>query len=106
MNKQQIELAIRTSNEKCLFTEEFAIGLSIRSMPLDKKGKKLKKEGVLKVFFFDAVTQKVISELALTSISARHLAQGLMKNVLQLEKDLKDTKPKKKVKQAKPHYTG
>jgi len=106
MNAQQIEVAIRTTNEKCLFAEEFAIGLSVRATPLDKKGKKVRKEGIVKIFFLDAATQKVVSEIALTSITAKSLAQGLMKNVMKLEKELASKKIAKKVKVSKPSYTG
>lgn len=106
MNAQQIELTIRTTNEKCLFAEEFAVGVSVRSAPIDKKGKRVRKEGILKIFFLDAATQKVVSEIALTSITAKTLANSLMQNVSNLEKDLASDKPRSKVVIAKPHYTG
>ena len=106
MNAQQIEVAIRTTKEKCLFAEEFAVGVSIRSTAIDKKGKKVRKEGIIKIFFLDAATQQVVSEIALTSITAKTLANALMKNVVNLEKDLANNKPRKKVKIVKPHYTG
>lgn len=106
MNAQQIEAAIRTTKEKCLFVDEFAVGVSVRSEALDKKGTKFRKEGIVKMFFLDAVTQKVISEIALNSITAKALASALMKNVSKLEKDLASQKPNKKSVAAKPHYTG
>lgn len=106
MNAQQIEAAIRTTKEKCLFAEEFAVGVSVRVAAIDKKGKKVRKEGIVKIFFLDAATQKVISEIALTSITAKALAEVLMKNVSNLEKDLANDKPRKKVAIDKPHYTG
>ncbi len=106
MNAQQIEAAIRTTKEKCLFAEEFAVGVSVRVAPLDKKGKRVRKEGMMKIFFLDAATQKVVSEIALTSITAKALAEALIKNVSNLEKDLANDKPRKKAEIIKPHYTG
>jgi hypothetical protein len=106
MNSQQIENAIRTTQEKCLFAEEFAVGTSVRTTPIDKKGTRVRKEGTIKIFFLDAATQKVLSEVALTSITAKALADTLFKNVSNLEKDLLDHKPRKPVKIVKPHYTG
>ncbi len=106
MNAQQIEAAIRTTNEKCLFAEEFAIGVSVRAARSDKKGKKVRKEGIIKIFFLDAATQKVVSEIALTSITAKTLAESLMKNVANLEKELCSNKIKKKAAVIKPSYTG
>lgn len=105
MNVQQIEHAIRSSKEKCLFAEEFAVGLSVRATNANKKGTKVKKEGIVKVFFLDAATQAVLSEIALTSITAKALADALMKNVNNLEKELASDKPKKVI-VSKPHYTG
>ena len=106
MNAQQIEAAIRTTREKCLFAEEFAVGSSVRVAAIDKKGKRVRKEGIVKIFFLDAATQKVVSEIALTSITAKALADALIKNVANLEKDLASDKPKKKAEIVKPHYTG
>ncbi len=106
MNAQQIENAIRTTNEKCLFAEEFAVGTSVRTTPIDKKGTRVRKEGIIKIFFLDAATQKIVSEIALTSITAKSLADTLFKNVSNLEKDLADDKPKKAAIVSKPHYTG
>jgi len=106
MNPQQIEAAIRTTKEKCLFAEEFAVGTSVRVAAIDKKGKKVRKEGIVKIFFLDAATQKVVSEIALTSITAKALGETLIKNVSTLEKDLASDKPRKKAAIVKPHYTG
>lgn len=106
MNAQQIEMAIKTTSEKCLFAEEFAVGISVRAEPIDKKGKKVRKEGIVKIFFLDSATQKVTSEIALTSITAKSLGNTLMKNVANLEKDLASNKIKKKAKITKPNYTG
>jgi len=106
MNAQQIEHAVRTTKEKCLFAEEFAVGVSVRAAPIDKKGKKVRKEGMVKVFFLDAATQSVVSEIALTSITAKTLGNALLKNVANLEKELLSDKVAKKVKIAKPNYTG
>ena len=106
MNSQQIETAIRTTNEKCLFAEEFAVGTSVRTTPIDKKGTMVRKEGIIKIFFLDAATQKVVSEVALTSITAKALADTLFKNVSSLEKDLADDTPRKVAVVSKPHYTG
>lgn len=106
MNAQQIEVAIRTTKEKCLFAEEFAVGTSVRVAPIDKKGKRVRKEGIVKIFFLDAATHQVVNEIALTSITAKALGETLIKNVSNLEKDLASDKPKKKVVIAKPHYTG
>lgn len=106
MNSQQIENAIRTTKEKCLFAEEFAVGTSVRTANLDKKGTRVRKEGIIKVFFLDAATHQVVSEIALTSITAKALADTLFKNVSTLEKDLLDDKPRKPVKIIKPNYTG
>ncbi|MBM3199494.1 hypothetical protein FJZ53_01065 [Candidatus Woesearchaeota archaeon] len=106
MNAQQIEAAIRTSKEKCLFAEEFAVGTSLRSTPLDKKGTKVRKEGILKIFFLDAATHQVINEVAVTSITAKMLGETLLKNVAALEKELADDKPKAATTIAKPTYSG
>ncbi|MDP2908953.1 MAG: hypothetical protein Q8N77_04060 [Nanoarchaeota archaeon] len=106
MNTQQIEAAIRSSKERCLFAEEVAVGISVRSVAINKKGDRVRKEGTIKLFFLDAATQKVVSEIALTSITAKALADALSKNVSNLEKDLADNKPKKQIIIAKPHYTG
>ena len=106
MNAQQIEYAIRNTREKCIFAEEFAVGLSVRAAALDKKGKKIKKEGIVKIFFLDAATQQVVGEIALTSITAKALANTLTKNISSLEKDLASNKPMKKTVVTKPHYTG
>ncbi len=106
MNAQQIETAIRTTQEKCLFAEEFAVGTSVRTTPIDKKGKRVRKEGIIKIFFLDAATQRVVSEVALTSITAKALADTLFKNVSSLEKDLADDTPRKVAVVSKPHYTG
>lgn len=106
MNIQQIEIAIRTTKEKCLFAEEFAVGVSVRAAPTDKKGKKVRKEGIVKIFFLDSATQTVVSEIALTSITAKSLGDALINNVAKLEKDLASNKVKKKVAIVKPHYTG
>ena len=106
MNSQQIENAIRTTNEKCLFAEEFAVGTSVRTTPIDKKRTRVRKEGAIKIFFLDAATQRVVSEVALTSITAKALADTLFKNVSSMEKDLADDTPRKVAVVSKPHYTG
>ncbi len=106
MNAQQIESAVRMTKEKCLFAEEFAVGVSVRTEPIDKKATRVRKEGIIKIFFLDSATQQVVSEIALTSITAKTLANTLMKNVSNLEKDLASNKPRKSVEVAKPHYTG
>lgn len=106
MNAQQIETAIRTTQEKCLFAEEFAVGTSVRATPIDKKGTRVRKEGIIKIFFLDAATQRVVSEVALTSITAKALAETLFKNVSSLEKDLADNTPRKVAVASKPQYTG
>lgn len=99
---KNIQQNIVQSDIKPLYSDEIIVAHTVKAGKDEKN--KIKKEGHLHLIFLDMTTQKPISKVVISPITAKGLTKALTESVQKLDKELKTKELPKRAQETATDY--